>query len=274
VSQPVRNSPQYRTLIETWNGTAWSLVPSPNPSGGQGYDVLSSVSCVSASFCAAVGRHGTSPAEKALIETWNGSTWSVAPGPNSGNSSNLSGISCLSASSCTAVGGHSSRTLVSGTLVESWNGSTWSVVPSPNAGDRHNSSLAGVSCVSASSCTAVGTYYGRRGFQNLAESWNGTAWLVVHTPDVGRVPTGQGLASVSCTSAIACIAVGSYDIQAWDGSTWSLVPTPQLPGHPGLGQLNSVSCASATTCMAAGSRLGTEQSRRPKTLTELGTSSG
>jgi hypothetical protein len=52
------------------------------------------------------------------------------------------------------------------------------------------------------------------------------------------------------------------------------VPAPQLHGAPGVGQLNGVSCASVTMCMDAGWHAGTEQARHPKTLTELGTSSG
>jgi hypothetical protein len=274
-SRPTRDSTQSRTLIETWNGTAWSLVPSPNPSRGTGDDALYGVSCVSASFCAAVGYHGKSPVEKALIETWNGSAWSVASSPGRGSASSLSGISCLSASSCTAVGAYSASGLVSGTLVESWNGSTWSVVPSPNAGTAGNNDLSSVSCLSASFCTAVGSYFAANAaFQTLAETWNGSTWSVVPTPDTGSNPADQGLQGVSCTSASGCIAVGSYEIQAWNGSSWSLVPAPQLHGAPGVGQLNGVSCVSATMCMNAGWRAGTEQARHPKTLTELGTSSG
>jgi hypothetical protein len=272
VSLPAVDSNQYRTLIETWNGTAWSLVPSPNPSRAKGYDVLSGVSCASASFCVAVGYHGKSPTTKALIETWNGSAWSVAPSPDQGSKSSLSGVSCLSASSCTAVGGYSSSGLVSGTLAESWNGSAWSVVPSPNAGTAGNNALSGVSCLSASFCAAVGSYVATNAaFQTLAETWNGSTWSVVPTQDTGSNPTDQGLQSVSCTAASACIAVGSYEIQAWNGSTWSLEPAPLPPYFAGL---NSVSCVSAAMCMAAGDHSGGYHSVHRKTLTELGTSSG
>lgn len=271
VSQRAKSDTQSRTLIETWNGTAWSLVPSPNPSGGTGFDALSGVSCVSASFCAAVGYHGKSPTTKALIETWNGSAWSVASSPEQGTGSSLSGISCLSASSCTAVGAYSSSGLISGTLVESWNGGTWSVVPSPNAGTAGNNSFSGVSCVSASFCTAVGTYVATDAFQTLAEVWNGSTWSVVPTQDTGSNPTDQGLQSVSCTSASACIAVGSYEIQAWNGSTWSLDSAPEPPFFAGL---SSVSCVSATMCMAAGDRSHGYHAVHYETLTELGTSSG
>jgi hypothetical protein len=40
-----------------WNGTVWSIVPSPN--AGTSVDELSSVSCVSTSDCVAVGYTNT-----------------------------------------------------------------------------------------------------------------------------------------------------------------------------------------------------------------------
>ena len=281
VSLPSKTSTRYRTLIETWNGTAWSLVPSPNPATGQGSDGLSAISCVSASACTAVGSYKRpSGQSRPLIESWNGSTWTVVPSPHPGSGSALNGVSCTAADNCSAVGGYASAGIPSRTLVESWNGTTWSVVPSPAKGNRGNSSLAGVSCISASACTAVGTYYGNIAFRTLVETWNGTTWSVVPSPDVGPRRTEQNLESVSCASASACTAVGSnilaYPlVEAWDGTQWSIVPTPRIPGSGlAVGDLSSVSCPSATMCMAAGSRDRNERQNRWRTLTEMGVSSG
>jgi hypothetical protein len=44
-------------LVMVWNGTVWSIVPSPN--AGTIEDELFSVSCVSVSDCVAVGRTNT-----------------------------------------------------------------------------------------------------------------------------------------------------------------------------------------------------------------------
>jgi len=49
----------WRALIEHWNGTAWSIVTSPNTSGTQYY--LRDVTCASASDCWAVGHSLTVP---------------------------------------------------------------------------------------------------------------------------------------------------------------------------------------------------------------------
>jgi len=52
------------TLVEQWDGTAWSLVTSPDPfTNGQiiDDDALLAVSCVSAADCTAVGYDGRAP---------------------------------------------------------------------------------------------------------------------------------------------------------------------------------------------------------------------
>lgn len=112
------------TLVEHWNGTNWARESSPTP-GGSGEDNadLQAVSCPSRSSCFAVG---DSPyVSGALIEHWNGTTWTVQPA--SSPTGDLVGVSCSSTVSCFAVGVASSRT-----LTEQWNGTVWSVVPSPD----------------------------------------------------------------------------------------------------------------------------------------------
>jgi hypothetical protein len=103
----------------------------------------------------------------------------------------------VSASVCTAVGGYVAAATAR-TLVESWNGTAWSAVPSPAKGV-----LEGVSCVSASACTAVG----EGGAGTLIESWNGTAWSVVPSPFKGM---GGFLSGVSCVPGSGCTAAGNY----------------------------------------------------------------
>ena len=242
----------------------WSIVPSPNANAIN--NVLSGVSCASASDCTAVGWHvhTTGGPSRTLIESWNGTTWSIVPSRNPRSVSSLNDVSCVSASDCTAVGSDTGAGIASKTLVESWNGTTWTVVPSPNAAShRHDTNdLNGVSCVSASNCTAVGSYMTRTGHpRTLIESWNGTTWTIVPSPNPG--PATSGLGSVSCTSATACTAVGSYLMrkgggrvevttlaESWNGTTWSIVPSPNT--GPTVSALQGVSCATATACIAVG----------------------
>ena len=89
----------------------------------------------------------------------------------------------------------------------------------------------------------------------LAESRSGSTWTVVNIPDPGA---GQ-LSGISCKSASACEAVGSFVsgattetlAEAWNGSTWSIQATPNPGGATGS-QLSDVSCKSASSCEAVG----------------------
>jgi hypothetical protein len=147
-------------------------VPSPNPQPADFYAAsLNAVSCTSSTACVAVGavRGVDSHNVATLVESWDGTAWSIATSPNGADIvSTLDGVSCTSPTSCTAVGS-GGRT---GTLIESWNGSTWSVVPSPKRGNPLYDFLSGVSCVDPTNCTAVGQS-GDNYSETLVESWNG-----------------------------------------------------------------------------------------------------
>jgi hypothetical protein len=256
-----RNALHAAGLIESWNGSSWSVVPSPRRGS---FMSLDGVSCVSATDCTAVGSYLFSQTlSRSLIESWNGTSWTITPGPLRGQGSALSSVSCLSATNCTAVGYWQIANGHERTLIESWNGTTWSVVPSLSRAS--NSTLDGVSCVSATDCTAVGDSFprvvGGAGYEKtLVESWNGTSWSIAPTPNPST--SGDGLYSVSCTSATRCLAVGSsYQpdsdqqtlAESWDGTSWSVVPTADPTSYSNL---NGLSCVSATTCTAVGYSLG------------------
>src|SRR5436305_1806923 len=115
------------------------------------------------------------------------SGWSIqhTPNPSGGSDILLSSVSCASTSACRAVGGYNNGTTFV-TLAERWNGTKWSIQHTAPPTGGSNSSLLGVSCVSAHTCTAVGTYSNGTALVTLDERWNGTNWLIRHTPN----PTG------------------------------------------------------------------------------------
>jgi len=222
------------TLIESWNGATWSVVPSPNDTTN---DAFEAVSCVSSTFCMAVG----STRRHSLVESWNGSRWSIVASPGK-NHSVLDAVSCVSTNFCTAAG---YRGQPESSLIESWDGTSWSIAPSPEIDGRNL--LGGVSCVSAEFCTAVGW----TNTQTLIESWDGASWSIVLSPNSGTYPL---LNAVSCTSGTSCVAVGwTYEgslIELWDGTSWSIVPSPNSGGGPNF--LYGVSCFTASSCTATG----------------------
>jgi hypothetical protein len=150
------------TLAETWNGTTWRVLATPNP-GSSG--TLSGVACTAASACLAVGGHrhsGTFILDATLSEQWNGHTWQArsSPNPPSANFAGFDAISCTGPAACMATGFALGEEGESGiTLAESWNGRTWSLLKAPSPGSSSDE-LLGVSCTSPSSCLAVGEYQG------------------------------------------------------------------------------------------------------------------
>ena len=181
--------------------------------------------------------------------------WSSVSIPGPAGHSNS--VSCPSSSSCIAVGTNGEEA-----AAETWNGKEWSsagVVARPS-GAKEESTLSGVSCISAGACTAVGYYVNSSGTKvTLAERWNGTEWSVQSTPN----PTGalrSYLEGVSCTSSTACTTVGYYQgssgedtmlVERWNGTEWSIQSTP-APAGATSSSLRGVSCSSSSACTAVG----------------------
>ena len=254
-----------------WNGSGWTTQTTPVPAAA----VLSSldgVSCVSSSFCIAVGTmctalseceaQGVGDTQRPFAELWDGSRWSILDMPPlpSNTIILLRGLSCASAQSCLAIG--NTLSLSSGAtapFAEWWGGSGWTVLdPPPNASSFGVTELNGVSCASPTSCVAVGASPVPEGDRStVAEVWDGTAWTVqkTSTPTTEQEGPSGTLSAISCTSATACTAVGTANAmgvtlaEAWNGARWTIQATPPTPG----GGLNDVSCSSATSCIAVGS---------------------
>ncbi len=268
-----------------WNGTSWpaTAVSCPdtttNSAGnctttGSYADartgVLDSVSCPTASFCAAVDGNGNAltagPAGFGLARsrpqnidpiagilssvsctsatfcvavdtngyalTWDGRTWSQPTWSATSPVDRTGGA--LSSVSCSDS---ASCTAVDGNgRVLTWDGTSWSA---PRSIDPHGGGLTGVSCPSGSFCAAVDADGG-------ALTGHGSSWSGARSVD----PGGGGLTGVSCSSASLCVAVDAAGrALTWDGRAWS---TPRSV-DPGGGGLTGVSCFSASFCAAVDS---------------------
>jgi len=101
------------TLIEHWNGTSWSIVPSPTPGADPG---LTGVAARGSGDVYAVGSNLPSingGVVQGLILRWNGSTWSQDTDPTDGTYSPLSAAATVpGAANEWAVGTLSSKSLI------------------------------------------------------------------------------------------------------------------------------------------------------------------
>jgi hypothetical protein len=97
-------------LAEQWNGTAWSVVPTPQQSGTNG--ILTGVTCLGPTQCWASGMvgdftfggggNGFQPTPE--LEAWNGTAWSVQPSPNVTTFALTTTVACVRADGCWVAG--------------------------------------------------------------------------------------------------------------------------------------------------------------------------
>jgi hypothetical protein len=207
----------------------------------------------------AVGARGADQ-ETTLTERFNGRLWSVIPSRNPAGSQNdvLNSVSCVSARFCIAVGREQIGTYDQA-LIERWNGTSWKVVPSPSVPSSKDNVLLGVSCTSSRHCVAGGFFDDSTGTgHSLIETLNGRSWTI--TPSQDRGSAANELASVSCASSTACVAVGHWVnatspglehayIETLKNGAWSLSTTPSPAGGA---DLYGVSCKAANACTAVG----------------------
>jgi uncharacterized repeat protein (TIGR01451 family) len=269
------------TLVEENSGSGWTIVSSPNATPLSD-SFLSSVTCVGASDCWAVGSTlvpgffgvpfvpipGT-PAQT-LIEHYDGSAWSIVSSPDATASENvLNGVACAGTADCWAVGIYYDGTRYD-TLVEQNTGNGWAIVSSASPSSSV-SELDGAACVEDGKCSAVGIERTSEATQALAESGSSNGWALDGGADTNPAQL-NALDAVTCVSDADCWAAGEYDstgqflfqtlIEERTGAGWKIVPSPDA-GSGDSNVLQGIGCAGAGDCWAVGfytdSGSGTEQ---------------
>jgi hypothetical protein len=246
-------------LIEHWDGTAWSVVASPEI---EGYD-LRNVAAISANNVWAFGG--------GLVEHWDGTAWSIVTenGPISGL-----GVSAVSVDSAGDIWALASNNTEGEVLLE-FHGTTWSQVanvPTIN-GERMNAGS--ITAISPTDVWIAG--YGfftsvvvRSGRSYRIETirhqavaqWNGTSLSVVPTPtpDPGQTVNTffTGIAAVSANDIVAVGVIGSNLIHSqtlieqWNGTSWSIVSSPSPSTTENY--LDAVAALSDGTVVAVGTQ--------------------
>jgi hypothetical protein len=213
-------APVARTVIQRWDGTAWSIVPSPNPDTE--VNLLTDVDGAASNDVWAIGNlgheiYGGTP-RRGLVLHWNGSAWSQVnvPGTTSDGTINfptLEDVFVVSANDVWIVGRAFSWTVFKIVPIAlHWNGVTWqrSVL---NTAPNDGTGFVGVAALSPTQVYAVGKVIAR---------WTGAAW----TLDSASVPTGGNLVDMAAVGPSTFWAVGS----AGTGGTLA-VRTTNGPGR-------------------------------------------
>jgi hypothetical protein len=190
-SYSASGAPFGRTLIEHWNGTAWSVVPSPNPDPQ--VNLLSDVDGAAANDVWAIGNLGNDGyggTVAGIVLRWNGTSWRQVTVPGATSDATLrqpvlNDVHVISANDVWIVG----RAFHFGLfrmvpIFMHWNGSTWQsgfVNGAPAGGFN------GVTALSPTKVYAVG---------DVTARWNGTTWSLEATsfpgPPLDAAATGTG----------------------------------------------------------------------------------
>lgn len=224
------NTGDYTTLIEHWNGSAWSVVPGADTGGNT--SVLVGISVVSANNIWALGNW----LDSAFIEHWNGSTWSMVPIPDLGsNFTYVADIYARSSSDAWVVGQRCVDADCNSIepIMLHWNGRVWSIVSLPDVGGS-GGYLSAVWAISPNNVWAVGAVCTNAACtqeRGLIMRYNGRGWTIVANPNPGSYDTNfQGVLAVSHNDIWAS---GSYSqdgdtwqnvMMHWDGHSWAVYP--------------------------------------------------
>src|SRR5581483_3103344 len=217
-----------RTLAEHWDGTAWRIVPTPNPSWtGLDLATLEAADKVATNDVWAVGfsEDFGSLAIRTLTEHWDGTRWIIVPSPNPAGPklpNQLFDVAAVAANDAWSVG---AVTTDYRPLILHWDGSIWRAVAN-NCGGKYNE-LHGITALSVADIWAVGEF--------TTCHYDGKSWTAFAIPPSGGTDT---LFDVSAVSANDVWAVGqsifcdAYHCYAepyaihWNGSQWQKTLAP------------------------------------------------
>jgi hypothetical protein len=260
-----------QTLIEHWNGTAWAIVPSPDP-GSRG-DNLEGVAALGPDNVWAVGarQNAGNFFERPLALHWNGTAWTSKPVPNAPGCtghSYLTAVTAVATSNAWATGwcgsGGNGPTFA---YIEHWNGTNWSVAAGRGITPT-GSELFGIS--------AVGAYVWAVGFSQvpgndppvaLSLHLVDSAWQAASVPEQ-RTPVPAAVLALANGGAFAVGAAdspqppfaGPYSMKLVAGA-WHSLSTP-----PAFGRLTSISRDSSGALWAGGFSIATDGTDRALVL--------
>jgi hypothetical protein len=180
----------YQTLVEHWNGTAWSIVPSPN--SGAFNNRLESLAALSPNDVWVVGDacvDAVCSQQHLPTAHWNGSQWTSVPGLNGDGFLSIPAAVAGTSAEDVWLAGYYCNDYTCLALLEHWNGSAWSWVDIPytaaNTGffavlarTPDDVVVAGFAC----DLDAVGNSINMR---NLVQRWDGTRWSVEQVANPG-----------------------------------------------------------------------------------------
>jgi len=239
---------QQQTLIEHFDGTVWSVVPSPSPGALQ--NILYGVAAITDTDVWAVGAfEDSNDLWHTLTEHWDGSTWSVVNAVDAGTHGNqFYAVKALASNSFYAVGQQANAGFPNQALIEHWDGRSWTVVTSP--ADAATALPLGLTAT-ATSLTVVGQQETDTApYTSYVAAGSPTALGILPTPNLGtgeNDPFAVTIANDASTWVVGWAVNPATDLhdplvlQGVNG-TFSLVsvPNPSSGGDSGFAAITTV----------------------------------
>jgi hypothetical protein len=259
-----------------FDGTKWTAFPAPMIKGDNN-SFLQGVVAISPTLAWAAGNviNGAHPGQ--VIEQWNGTKWSLFPGPKFGKKDQAAvfAMTSSSANDVWAIGSlvNLGTRLVS-SLFEHWNGTAWTATTV----ESNNEFLFGGSADATNDAWAVG-FHGSDNIGTSAMHWDGTTWKSVATLNVGQgtnklnavlalAPNNVWAVGFSTPAAPPKRAATLTLIEHFDGTSWAVVPSPNV-GPNSANQSNrllGLTANSANDIWAFGSYFAADGSGHQMTL--------
>ncbi|HEY1332391.1 MAG TPA: hypothetical protein VGH10_13090 [Actinomycetota bacterium] len=197
-------------LFEHWDGHRWSLAQSPTPLGS--FQFANGVFAIASDDVWAVGDDQTHSPSASLSAHWDGQKWTIVPTPRFGGGEEaLHAVVASGPDDVWAVGDDLPGGSVVGAspVAMHWTGSGWKLasVPSPGPGGAR---LFGAAVLGSGDVWAVGEQADRRTGEQFTftEQWNGSAWSIVDSPNVGHQNTLLGPTAIAPSTVWA---VGAHE---------------------------------------------------------------
>jgi len=219
-----------------FDGSTWTAFSAPMIKGDNN-SFLQGVVAISPTLAWAAGNVTDGAHRGQVIEQWNGSKWSLFPGPKFGkkDQANVFAMTSSSANDVWAIGSlvNLGSGLVS-SLFEHWNGTEWTATTV----ESNNQFLFGASADATNDAWSVG-FRGSDNIETAAMHWDGTNWRNVATPNVGEgtnklnavlalAPNDVWAVGFSTPVAPPKQAATLTLIEHFDGTSWAVVPSPNV----------------------------------------------
>ncbi|HSY90163.1 MAG TPA: hypothetical protein VK812_02265 [Candidatus Binatus sp.] len=259
-----------------FDGTTWTAFPAPMIKGDNN-SFLQGVVAISPTLAWAAGNvtDGAHPGQ--VIEQWNGTRWSLFPGPKFGkkDQADVFAMTASSAHDVWAIGSLMNRgTGLVSPLFEHWNGTSWTATTV----ESNHEFLFGASADATNDAWAVG-FNGSNNIETAAMHWDGANWKSVATPNVGEgtnklnavlalAPNDVWAVGFSTPVALPEQAATLTLIEHFDGTSWTVVPSPNV-GPNSANQSNrllGLTATSANDIWAFGSYFPADGSGHQMTL--------